>query len=190
MVVASSAKRVGLMGYQGRVDRSVFEVSSVQDAVPFAPVETKMEVHAEKRVRANILSVFEVFADVRKIEARIPGILKVELLSEGPVGPGFRWRETRKMMGKEATEEMWFDEFDPPRRYTVKAHSHGTQYLSVYDFEAAGDETVVHMTFSAEPETLGAKILAALLGWMGKGTVKKMLEADMDALATHVESQS
>ena len=149
-----------------------------------------MEVHAEKRVRANIERVFEVFADVKKIEERIPGILNVELLSEGPVGPGFRWRETRKMMGKEATEEMWFDEFDQPRRYTVKAHSHGTHYLSSYDFEAEGDETVVHMTFSGKPETMAAKILGGLLGWMGKGTVKKMLQADMDALATHVESRS
>lgn len=149
-----------------------------------------MEVHAEKRVRADIESVFDVFADIQKIEERIPGILKVELLTDGPVGPEFRWRETRKMMGKEATEEMWFDEFDRPRRYTVKAHSHGTHYLSTYGFEAVGDETVVHMTFWGRPETIGAKILSGLLGWMGKGAVKKMLQADMDALAAHVESPS
>jgi hypothetical protein len=134
--------------------------------------------------------VFEAFSDVTKIEERIPAILKVEILSDGPVGPDFRWRETRKMMGKEATEEMWFDEFDPPRRYTVKAHSHGTRYLSTYTFEAVEDETVVHMTFSGIPETLGAKIMGALLGWMGKGAVRKMLLADMDALADYVETQA
>ncbi len=94
------------------------------------------------------------------------------------------------MMGKEATEEMWFDEFDPPRRYTVKAHSHGTHYLSTYDFETQGGETLVHMTFSGKPETMGAKILGGLLGWMGRGMVKKMLQADMDALANHVELES
>jgi hypothetical protein len=60
-----------------------------------------MEVHAEKRVRAGADRVFDVFADVTKIEERIPGITSVELLSEGPVGSGFRWRETRKMLGKD-----------------------------------------------------------------------------------------
>ena len=149
-----------------------------------------MEVQAEKRVRASVEDVFEVFSDVTKIEERIPGILNVEVLSDGPVGPDFRWRETRKMMGKEATEEMWFDEFDPPRRYTVKAHSHGTRYLSTYTFDQAGTETVVGMTFSGTPETMVAKIMGALLGWMGKGAVKKMLQADLDALADYVESQS
>ena len=149
-----------------------------------------MEIHAEKRVRAGADRVFDVFADVTKIEERIPGITSVELLSEGPVGSGFRWRETRKMLGKDATEEMWIDEYQPSRRYTVRAHSHGTAYLSTYDFETVGDETLVRMTFSGTPETMGAKILGGLLGWMGKGMIKKMLQADMDALASVIESQS
>jgi carbon monoxide dehydrogenase subunit G len=96
-----------------------------------------MEVHAEKRVRANVESVFEVFSDVTKIQERIPG----------------------------------------------------TRYLSTYAFEPVGDETVVHMTFSGTPETMVAKILGGLLGWMGKGAVKKMLQADLDSLADYVESQ-
>jgi hypothetical protein len=43
--------------------------------------ESEMEVHAEKRVRAGADRVFDVFADVTKIEERIPGITSVELLS-------------------------------------------------------------------------------------------------------------
>ena len=49
--------------------------------------------------------VFEVAADFHNAaELNIQGIDSLEVLTDGPIGVGTRFRETRVMMGKSSTE--------------------------------------------------------------------------------------
>ena len=118
---------------------------------------------------------------------RISGIVSVELLTDGPMREGTRWKETRKMMGKEATETMWITRFDPPRCYVAEAESCGTHYVSTLSFEQAGGGTRVTMSFEGRPVTLLAKLLSAPMGWMMKGAVRKMIAQDLADLGAHLE---
>src|SRR5690606_5841260 len=86
----------------------------------------------EEYIQAPPERVFEVFSDIPGTGARLSGISRIEMLSEGPIGKGTRWRETRTMFGKEAVEEMGITEFDPPRGYSVAAENHGAKYLTFY----------------------------------------------------------
>ena len=99
-------------------------------------------------VAAPVERVFEVFTELDKAAERIPDIVGLEILSEGPFGLGTRWRETRVMFKKEATEEMWVTAFDPPKSYSVEAESHGMRYSTLFSFAPDGDGTAVSWDFA------------------------------------------
>ena len=133
-------------------------------------------------VSAPIDQVFAVFTDIDKLAERIPAITALEKLTEGPFGEGTRWRETRLMFKKEATEEMWVTGFDSPNRYTVVAESHGMRYATVFLFTTEGDGTNVSWTFTGTALTFGAKIMAPIFNLMMTGIMKKCMRGDLEAL--------
>jgi carbon monoxide dehydrogenase subunit G len=133
-------------------------------------------------VSAPIERVFEVFTDLDKAVERIPDIVALEVLSEGPFRVGTRWRETRVMFKKEATEEMWVTGCDPPKSYTVDAESHGMRYSTLFSFAADGDGTKVSWDFSGTALTLGAKVMSPILNVLMRGTMKKCMLRDLEAL--------
>src|SRR5690606_37390928 len=89
------------------------------------PVMPKIEV--SRSVNAPPATVFEMLTDLEGAPRRIPAIQKIEMLTPGPVGVGTRFRETRVMFGREASETMEFVAFEPGRSYTVTAFSCGTR---------------------------------------------------------------
>lgn len=144
-------------------------------------------VTVSQHVAAPPERTFAVFTDLRGAVERLSGITSLDVLTDGEVGAGTRWRETRVMFGKEATEEMWITSFDPPRGYAVEADSHGSRYRTDFTFAPAGDGTDVTMTFVAEPHSFTAKLLSPLMKLMMKGSVEKALGKDMRELAEAAE---
>lgn len=149
-----------------------------------------MKLSIEETVSAPVERVFEVFSDVVSLEERISGIVKVEILSEVRSGNGVRWRETRVMFGKEATEEMDISDFDPPHSYQVNASSHGMSYVSVLNFESidANSTRIVH-EYIATPITFGARIMQPMM-ILFKGPLRKALHGDILELKAFVESDT
>ena len=141
-----------------------------------------MDIRASRKIYAPIDRVFDVFSDITKIEDRIEGITKVDILSDTRNGLGTRWRETRIMFGQEATEEMEISSFKPNQSYEVVAASRGTEYHSIYTFtENADNSTTVEMVFSGKPVSFMSKLMTPLF-FLFKGATQKALEADMDQL--------
>ena len=134
------------------------------------------------RVAAPIERVFEVYTEIDKAAQRIPDITSLEVLSEGPFAEGTRWRETRVMFKKEATEEMWVTGFNPPQSYTVEAESHGMHYETLFSFAPDGDGTRVTWNFSGTPMTLGTKLMSPIFNLLLGGTMKKCMLRDLEAL--------
>ena len=149
-----------------------------------------MKIVIEEVVSGPVERVFEVFSDVRAIEERISGIVGVEILSDVTSGEGVKWRETRVMFGKEASEVMWISDYDPPRCYRVNASSHGMSYVSTLTFEAvdAGATRVRH-EYVATPLTLTARLMQPMMVAF-KGSLRKMLHADMVELKAFVEADA
>ena len=140
------------------------------------------EITVSTQVSAPLERVFEVYTEIDKAAERIPVIIALEVLSEGPFGEGTRWRETRVMFKKEATEEMWVTGFDPPKSYTVEAESHGMRYSTLFSFTPEGDGTKVTWAFSGTALTLGTKIMSPIFNLLLKGTMKKCMLRDLEAL--------
>jgi hypothetical protein len=111
---------------------------------------------------------------------------KVELLTNGPVGEGTKFRETRVMHGREATEEMTFANFRPNRGYHLTAHNYGVAYLSTHEFEPADGGTRLTISFSGKPQTFFAKLMTPMAYFM-QGMVRKCLEDDLRDLKKAAE---
>ena len=86
------------------------------------------------------------------------------MLTEGSVGVGTRWRETRAMMKKEAVEEMEVTAFESPSYYTVHCDSCG--YVVEWTFRvepSAGGSTLSLVMTSTAQTSAGQADDAALL---------------------------
>lgn len=125
--------------------------------------------------------IWEAITDLERWADRISGITEVTRLDGGTgFGVGTRWRETRTMFGKAATEEMEVTAIDEGRSYTVKAGGRGADYTSVWAVEPDGNQSTLTMTFSAETTGLVARAMALTLGKLFEGATRKAMEKDFD----------
>jgi hypothetical protein len=132
--------------------------------------------------------VWSVFTDIAAGAERLSAVEHLEMLTEQPFGTGTRWRETRQMFGKSATEEMWVTDVEPMRFYVVEADSHGTHYTSRYDFSSPNSSTTT-VTFSFSGSSRGVmKLLGAAMWPLLKGKMTTELRRDLDELAQACES--
>jgi len=140
-------------------------------------------------INAPRQAVFNLFADFENAAKNIASIEKMEFVEGDPTQPGegLKWKETRTVFGKEATETMWIAEIRPPEMYRVKSDSYGTDYESTYTFTEAADGTEVTMTFGGKPVTTKAK-LQSLFAWLFIPATRKMLRQDITELKRKLES--
>lgn len=145
-----------------------------------------MRIEVSRQINAPIERVFEVYTDLPNAADRISGIESIEVLTDEPFAVGTRWKETRIMMGKAATEKMWITAVEPNKSYTAEAESCGTHYASTYTFEAIDGGTRVTMSFAGRPVKLWAWLMMPL-GVLMVGSLKKMMAKDLDDLAAVCE---
>src|SRR5207245_7321674 len=102
------------------------------------------------------------------------GITKVERLTNGPVGVGTRFKETRMMFGKESTETMEFPAFEPNRRYELTADSCGALYRTEFRFQPDGTGTLLAVDMGVTARSFFAKLIKPL-AWLMRGMVAQCL---------------
>lgn len=142
-----------------------------------------------RTIDVQLETVWHVATDLQRMPETMSAITAVEVLAGGDAFEiGTRWRESRTMMRREATEEMEVTMVEPHRRYVVEAGNSGVHYTSTFIFTVTGsNRTEVAMTFTGEPPG-PQNILMRLMGKLGLRVVRKSLERDLDDLATAAES--
>ncbi|SDD96753.1 SRPBCC family protein [Rhodococcus tukisamuensis] len=147
------------------------------------------EIRLTQHVAASPAKVWAVLTDLDNAQQTLSGVSRVERVSGEGYAAGTRWRETRKMFGREATEEMWVAEVEPERRTVVKAHSSGTDYTTAFTLVSAGEGTDLTMVFSAETgSSLLLKIMMKLFGGIGMKATTKAMTQDLRDIATRAEN--
>ncbi len=149
-----------------------------------------MESRVSVDIAATPEEVWQVITDIENSKNVVSGIMDIEILepATGPSIKGMKWRETRMMFGKEATEVMWITHADAPDFYDTRAESHGAVYTTRVAVEATADGSRLTMTFEGQPVKFGAKVMWALTGWMMKGPMKKAITQDLADIKAAVES--
>ncbi|MFT5139698.1 MAG: hypothetical protein ACI9H8_000017 [Lysobacterales bacterium] len=117
------------------------------------------------------------------------GLIRIEKLTEGEFAVGTRWREVRKMYGKEAVEEFEVKSCERPESFTIYVDgSKGSSKKGEYFFdhllieENGGTRFEIHALIDG-------------MGWIGKiigpivgAAFKKAIAKDLHAMKEHIES--
>lgn len=140
----------------------------------------------KKYVAAPPPQVFAKASDFAQAQHHIRSVSSVSMLTPDPVGPGTRFRQTRSMFGREATEELEVIAFDPPQSYTLAGESHGFRLQSDVTCTPSGSGTEIEMRFSITPLTMAATLMAAAMTPM-LGQVAEELSKDLDDLQAAIE---
>jgi carbon monoxide dehydrogenase subunit G len=136
-----------------------------------------MKLDLEEAIQAPQGVVWQVITDFDGAPGRISGIKALEVLTDGPIGKGTRFRETRVMFGKETVEEMEITRFEAPTTYTVEADSCGAHFASTYTLREVAGRTELRLEIRTQATSLFAKLMAPL-GFLMAGPMKKAIAKD------------
>lgn len=146
-------------------------------------------IRLSRQVAAPPDRVWAVLTDLDGAEQTLTGVTRIERISGDGYEVGTRWRETRTMFGRDATEEMWVAEVEPAHRTVVKAGSAGTDYTTVFTLAPAGSGTSLTMTFSADAgKSALNRLMAATVGRLGARFARKAMAADLRDIAARAEA--
>ncbi len=147
-------------------------------------------VTIKKQIAASPAVAFARATDLARAPQVMSGIVGLEVLTPGPVGVGTRFRETRRMFNREATEEMTITRFEAPSCYVVECVSCGCRYESVFHFAPHAVGCEVSMEVSAEGLTPFARILGRMMGPILLKSCAQACEADLDDLKRALEGRA
>jgi carbon monoxide dehydrogenase subunit G len=148
-------------------------------------------VRVSTEVEAPVERVFELFTDIEHAAERVAGIKKIEVMSTGPFNLGYRWTETREVMGRLDDAAMEISSFERNRTYTVTHHKGGVfgggvRIDTVFTFEPVPAGTKVSIEFELHPEGLPPAALLPL-EWAIGGKVRHVLSDDLHDLKASIE---
>ncbi|RSS82593.1 SRPBCC family protein [Streptomyces sp. WAC05292] len=148
-------------------------------------------VVVEREVAAPAERVWRALTDLEAMPRVLSGVEAVQALTPGPFGVDTRWRETRRMFGARATQEMRVSACEAPRRYVAEAFDSGVRYASEFRVEErAPGRSVVRMAFSASPAPGGKPpgVFLRLLNRLGTRAVARAVARDLADVAAAVEA--
>ncbi|MBO3697034.1 SRPBCC family protein [Roseivirga sp. E12] len=150
-----------------------------------------MEFKTDIQINASKEKVWSVISDIENAKDNISAIESIEVLEPPTDGLlGLKWKETRTMFGKQATEIMWITEASENEYYQTRAESHGAIYISRLWIEENGSSSTLNMSFNGTPVTFGAKVMSAVMGWMFKSATVKALNKDLEDIKRVAEGKS
>jgi carbon monoxide dehydrogenase subunit G len=149
------------------------------------------EIAVARIIDATPARVWEVLTDLEHAAQTLCGVLSVQVLTDGPSALGTRWRETRKMFGRETSEELRVTDNDPVRRTQVRAESGGAAYVTEFVLTPleGGTRTELQMRFGADllsPSVVQRVAMKAFAGLATRATTKQ-LEQDLADIAAAAE---
>lgn len=146
-------------------------------------------ISVEREVMAEPQIVWRVITDLDRAHHILTSIERIERLDGIGYAQGTRWRETRRMFGREETQEMWVEVAEPPNRTVVVSESDGMKYTTEITCSPSWMGTILAFTFTVEAKDagVGKKLMLATLGKAGIKGAKAALEQDLEDVARYAE---
>jgi uncharacterized protein YndB with AHSA1/START domain len=147
-----------------------------------------IRLQVSHRFSASPERVFRALTELDRAGDWMPGHVRVERLGGDGFDVGTQWRETRKVFGREATEQFEVTEMDPPRRLGLrvdgsKGASKRGEYLFTYRLTPRDGGTDVVL----DGEIRGLGKIRELFGRLMAGPFRKMIEKDMKAMDDYLK---
>ena len=150
-----------------------------------------MEVQAKVRIDGTKEKIWQVITDIEGSKKTIGAIEGIEILVKPTSGLiGMKWRETRTLFGKTATEVMWITDVKENDYYQTRAESRGAIYISKLQIEEQEGKTYLTMAFDGQTQSLPAKIMSVATGFLFKSATQKALQKDLEDIKVAVEKSN
>lgn len=135
--------------------------------------------------------VFAVLTELDAAHEWMPNLVRIEKLTAGPFAVGTSWRETRRIFGKEASEQFDVTEHEPPR----------TLALYVDGRKGASGNVEYRFRYTLDPDPMGTRVrldgeidsksfLGRLTGKLFVGMFRRTISKDFAAMRTHLARSS
>jgi uncharacterized protein YndB with AHSA1/START domain len=133
--------------------------------------------------------VFAAATDLDALRRWMPGFVGVDKLTPGPFGMGTRFRETRKLFGRDATEYFEVTGYQPGKAVELFVDgTKGSSRRGEYRFRYAFTPSAKGTTVTIDGQISGMGRIGELIGRVLMGPVmKKAIAKDLAALRTYVE---
>lgn len=112
--------------------------------------------------------VFDFLADERNEPRFNPHMLRTELISNGPLGVGTKFRAVVRSMGRPVEMVVDVVGYDRPMRLESVTHLPSADVRGVLTFVPAGSGTRMRWSWDLEPRGL-LKLLSPILARLGRG---------------------
>lgn len=148
-----------------------------------------MKVSTQIKINNTKEKVWAMITDIENSASFISGITNIEIIT--PAGDdlvGLKWKETRKMFGKESDEVMWITDSQQNHYYKARAENHGAIYLSCLEITELNDGVRLEMSFEGQGTTFMAKLMSKVFGGMMKKSMVKALEQDLEDIKKACEA--
>lgn len=150
-----------------------------------------LELDIETRIAAPPAAVWAAMTDTDAWTEWMMGLVRIDMLTDGPMAEGSRWREVRKIFGKEAAEVFEVTAFEPGQRFDLYVDgSQGATGSGEYRFQQVlhpdGDGTRLHVHGVI---TVEGGFLKRMMGKLMVGPMKASMTKDFESLKAHVEAK-
>ena len=147
-----------------------------------------MKIAVDIEIEKPKETIWSAITDIENFSNMISSIIDLKILNRPEDGiVGLKWKETRLMFGKEASEIMWITESVENEYYCTRAESHGSVYITKLSLSETARNTLLTMSFTGEAQALIVKIVSACMGVFIKSSMKKLLCKDLEDIKKYVE---
>jgi uncharacterized protein YndB with AHSA1/START domain len=134
--------------------------------------------------------IFDGLTDLDAAKDWMKGFVSIEKIKGSKIEPGSVWRETRKMFGKQATEEFEVTSVVPNKEIKLRVDGKkGTSKKGEYLFHYILQEKDGGTDVILNGEIAGLKGIAAFFGKLFVGMFKKACVKDLQSLRIYLESK-
>ena len=149
-----------------------------------------LTLQIEQTIAASPAVVWAALTDITHWPRWVPGLVRLEVADDAPFAPGKRFRETRTLFGREATEEFVVVRAQAPN--DLELHVDGSlgssrrgSYLFAYRLEPIAVGTCLRLHGTIE----GMGWFFRNVGRLFVGIFRRALERDLAAFKRYVEAQ-
>ena len=145
----------------------------------------------ETQVNATPERVFDVATALDAAMHWMNDIVSITKTTDGPFAVGTEWDETRKQMGKAATEHFEVTELEPPRKISLyvdgaKGSTKKGEYRFTYLIEPHTAGTKLTMLGTIDMPGRFATLMSKLFGWI----FVKAMRRDLAAMKAYAEGET
>lgn len=147
--------------------------------------------HVTRELAASPHEIFRAITNLDDAGSWMPGLVRIDRLgAPGALEVGSRWRETRRLFGKEASEEFEVVELTPPSRVRLRVDgTRGASGAGEHLFSYTLMPTVLGTLVTLDGEIRGLGGVMSVMGRVLSSVYKRACARDLDALGNYLKAR-